>query len=184
MHSLNETIFAEIIEKKKLKPFFQPIVSLRNGKVLAYEALSRVTGKYEDISIGAMFDMATKLDCPWRLDKLCRSLAIKQASKKPKQAKLFLNVDSHVLLDAEFKQGFTQDSLRKYVKIDYELVHNIQKSKAQSSIVRLMVNYCREMHHVLIAEGECYDAFAVVDDNRYGGMVTVRDLVRTLAEGE
>ena len=33
-------------------------------------------------------------------------------------------------------------------------------------------------------EGECYDAFAVVDGNRYCGMVTVRDLVRTLAEGE
>lgn len=89
-------------------------MSLRTGKVLAYEALSRVTGKYEDISIGAMFDMATKLDCPWRLDKLCRSLTIKHASKKPKQTKLFLNVDSHVFLDSEFKQGVTQDSLRKY----------------------------------------------------------------------
>lgn len=89
-------------------------MSLRTGKVLAYEDLSRVTGKYEDISIGAMFDMATKLDCPWRLDKLCRSLAIKHASKKPKQTKLFLNVDSHVFLDSEFKQGVTQDSLRKY----------------------------------------------------------------------
>ncbi|MBO4981449.1 MAG: EAL domain-containing protein [Lachnospiraceae bacterium] len=212
MQNLEEKDFWDIIKKQKIKPVFQPIVSLKNGKVIAYEALSRVTGEYKDIPIGEMFDMATRLGCLWKLEKVCRWLAMKKASEKPRSAQLFLNVDGQVLLDTEFVKGFTKENLERnglktsdivfeitersdvenrdlllklikhyemqgfavaiddigsgysglnrlnyldpqYVKVDYELVHDIHKSKSQRSIVGLMVSYCKEMNHVLIAEG-------------------------------
>lgn len=34
-----------IIKNKEIKSVFQPIVSLKNGSVLGYEALSRITAK-------------------------------------------------------------------------------------------------------------------------------------------
>lgn len=35
----------DIIKRKEIKTLFQPIVSLKNGSVLAYEAFSRITLK-------------------------------------------------------------------------------------------------------------------------------------------
>ena len=34
--------FMDILEKGRIKPVFQPIVSLRTGKSIGYEALSRI----------------------------------------------------------------------------------------------------------------------------------------------
>ena len=34
-----------IIEEGRIHPVFQPIVSLRDGQILGYEALSRIDGK-------------------------------------------------------------------------------------------------------------------------------------------
>ena len=113
MQNLKEKDLWEIIEKQKIKPLFQPIVSLQNGKIIAYEALSRVTGEYKDVSISEMFDMATRLGSLWNLEKVCRSLAMKKASEKPKNAKLFLNVDGHIILDADFVKGFTKENLER-----------------------------------------------------------------------
>lgn len=33
----------QIIEKKKVYPVYQPIVSLKSGEILGYEALSRIS---------------------------------------------------------------------------------------------------------------------------------------------
>ena len=40
----NEELF-EIINEGRIYPVFQQIVSLRDGKLLGYEALSRIKGK-------------------------------------------------------------------------------------------------------------------------------------------
>lgn len=40
-----------------------------------------------------------------------------------------------------------------YLKIDYELVHKIDKSKSQKSLVELIVKHCRNMKYNVIAEG-------------------------------
>ncbi|MBO5509904.1 MAG: EAL domain-containing protein, partial [Lachnospiraceae bacterium] len=40
-----------------------------------------------------------------------------------------------------------------YLKLDYELVHNVNESKSQKSLVELVVKYCRDMGYKAIAEG-------------------------------
>ena len=212
MYDLCEEDVLEIINKRKIKPVFQPIVSLQTGDVFAYEALSRTTGEFESASVEMLFDVAGRMGSICKLEKLCRCMAMEKAVGKPKDTKLFLNVDGNVILNKEFESGFTQNNLEKngltrkdivfeitersdvddkerlcrlvkhyenqgfaiaiddigskysglnrmnylkpqYVKIDYELVHKLHKSKSQKSIVRLMVHHCREMGYTLIAEG-------------------------------
>ena len=41
----------------------------------------------------------------------------------------------------------------EYVKIDYELIHEIHKDKSKKSLVRMLVRYCDDMEYKLIAEG-------------------------------
>ena len=40
-----------------------------------------------------------------------------------------------------------------YIKIDYELVHEINKDKSKKSLVRMLARYCEDMEYKLIAEG-------------------------------
>lgn len=81
----------DIIKNKKIKSVFQPIVSLRNGQVYGYEALSRITLENCSFHIGEAFEIAQEMNCLWAFEKLCRVQSIKASSKKPKGA----NQDIH-----------------------------------------------------------------------------------------
>lgn len=103
-----------IIKNKEIKSVFQPIVSLKNGSVLGYEALSRITAKRCTFSINEAFAVARGLNCLWDFERLCRVASIKAAADKPKTAKLFLNVTPDILTDSAFKSGVTYEKLEKY----------------------------------------------------------------------
>lgn len=104
----------EILKNREIKAVFQPIVSLKNGTVYAYEALSRITLKQCSFRIGEAFEIAQEMNCLWALEKLCRVNSIKMSSEKPKHAKLFLNVDPNIIHDSDFKSGVTGVKLKKY----------------------------------------------------------------------
>ncbi|MGN0436594.1 MAG: EAL domain-containing protein [Wujia sp.] len=202
----------EIIDNKALYPVYQPIVSLLDGRIVAYEALSRISLENATVSILQLFEGAAVIGRLWELEKLCRTEAIKNATSKPKGVKLFINIDGNLLQDKNFESGFTKEKLEKYslsakdivfevtersdfencekirkilkhyesqgyevalddlgagysglnrlqniqpkyVKIDYELIHDIHKDKSKRSLIRMLVHYCDSMGYELIAEG-------------------------------
>ncbi len=204
--------FFTIIKENKIRSVFQPIVSLKTGEILGYEALSRITLEETTLNIEDLFNISEHLGYLWQLEKACRRTAVKSAGNKPKGKKLFLNVDANVIQDSEFVSGFTKEFLHKhelkskdvvfeiterhdvdnmelfqkvmkhyenqgfeiaiddlgskysglnrinylhpqYIKIDIDLVHNIQSSKSQRSLVGMLVRHCNEMGYMLIAEG-------------------------------
>ena len=104
----------EILKNREIKAVFQPIVSLKNGTVYAYEALSRITLKQCSFHIGEAFEIAQEMNCLWALEKLCRVNSIKMSSEKPKHVKLFLNVGRNIIHDSDFKSGVTGVKLKKY----------------------------------------------------------------------
>lgn len=207
-----KTIVQKIIDEKYLKAVYQPIVSLKDGSIHAYEALSRIIMDEANINIAEMFELAEEYGLLWELEKQCRTNALKGARNKPKKVKLFINIDGNVLRDEAFQEGFTKEKLEKYsidigevvleitersdfddrtllerimthyrmqgymlalddlgsgysglnrlqiikpgyVKIDYELVHEIHKDKSKKSLVRMLARYCDDMEYKLIAEG-------------------------------
>lgn len=108
----------EIIKNKEIKTVFQPIVSLENGSVFGYEALSRITLKKCIFDIKEAFDIAREMNFLWTFELLCRKNAIKAAAEKPHYAKLFLNLEPDIIKDPSFKSGITVEKLRKN-DIDY-----------------------------------------------------------------
>ena len=106
--------FFKIINEKKIKSVFQPIVSLKTGEIVAFEALSRITLESCPINIEELFKIANTLEQSWKLDQLCRKCAIKASQQMPSGKKLFINVDANILLDQDFVQGFTKEYLKKY----------------------------------------------------------------------
>lgn len=104
-----------IISNRQIKTLFQPIVSLRDGGVLGYEALSRVTCQNRCMTVEAMFELARKQDLLWDLEYLMRTVAIESASEKVcasnSRAKIFLNVSPVIIHDPRFRTGFTKHLL-------------------------------------------------------------------------
>ena len=106
--------FFKIINEKKIKSVFQPIVSLKTGEIVSFEALSRITLKSCTLNIEELFKIANTIEQSWKLDQLCRKCAIKASQQMPLGKKLFINVDANILLDLDFVQGFTKEYLKKY----------------------------------------------------------------------
>lgn len=67
-----------IINNKKIKTVFQPIVSLRDGSIYGHEALSRITCESKIKDPDMLFSAAVKYNCIWQLELLCRTKASKQ----------------------------------------------------------------------------------------------------------
>ncbi|MDD7402403.1 MAG: GGDEF domain-containing protein [Butyribacter sp.] len=110
---IKEQLF-KIIAEKRIKPVYQPIVSLRDGEVIGYEALSRIELDDCVFSVEEMFEYATKYECLWTLEYICRKKAIKEARAELGHKKLFLNVEPYIFNDERFKAGMTKNYLKRY----------------------------------------------------------------------
>lgn len=106
-----------IINNKQIKIVFQPIISLKSGNILGYEALSRITCESEFENTQKLFDAAREYNRLWDLEMLSRTKALETAHKfilPPYNKKLFINVNPNIMHDNTFKKGFTKDFLKQY----------------------------------------------------------------------
>ncbi|MDD4263704.1 MAG: GGDEF domain-containing protein [Firmicutes bacterium] len=106
-----------ITENKQIKTVFQPIISLRNGVLLGYEALSRIIGESEFENTETLFATAKQYNRLWDLELLSRTTALEAAKSfmiPPFKVKLFINVHPRIMHDKAFKKGFTKECLSKY----------------------------------------------------------------------
>lgn len=106
--------FWKIVQEELITPVYQPIISLQNGEILGYEALSRITLKDSALNPEEFFHMADREDCLWRTEELCRRKSLWGAAGKADGIKLFLNVDPNVMKDPQFREGVTCRYLREY----------------------------------------------------------------------
>lgn len=117
-----------IINNKKIKTVFQPIISLRDGSVLGHEALSRITCQSEIKNPEMLFTAASEYKCLWNLEQLCRTTALEAAFKfmiPPYSKKLFINVNPNTMHDETFKKGFTKNFLQQYKIVPGNIIFEI-----------------------------------------------------------
>ena len=108
--------FIDILESRRIKPVFQPIVSLRDGEIIGYEALSRIIEPKEISSSEELFNLAGIYGKVWELEQLCRSRILEKyySFQVKENKKLFLNVNPMVIHDKDFQTGFTSAYLKQY----------------------------------------------------------------------
>jgi len=97
----------KILEGEYITPVYQPIVSLVDGQIFGYEALSRISKNEFDMDIENMFKIADKINRAWELETLCRTKALKNSVNISNGKKLFLNVNPNIMHDEKFKEKFT-----------------------------------------------------------------------------
>jgi diguanylate cyclase (GGDEF)-like protein len=109
-----ETQLTKIISSSDIRTVYQPIISLRDGSILGYEALSRGPVGSPLQNPDALFSVATESGKLWELEQLCRTKALETAFPSGAGFSLFLNVNPNVIHDDKFKQGFTKEYLMNY----------------------------------------------------------------------
>jgi len=116
MSELEELLLDTIIENKSIKTVYQPIVSLRDGSILGYEALSRLTIDSQIKNTNDLFILAESSNRLWDLELVCRTIALEtgyQSIAHPSDKKMFLNVNPSVMQDQKFQEGFTKEFIKK-----------------------------------------------------------------------
>ncbi|MCL4441999.1 MAG: EAL domain-containing protein [Firmicutes bacterium] len=119
VHLLGE--FNELLENKKFRIAYQPIVSLQTGEILAWEALTRGPENSYFFSPAVIFNYAAEVGLLFPLEKVCREIAIKNLGLVDNMQKLFLNIHPHTINDPQFVKGETI----KFLKDSHLSPHNM-----------------------------------------------------------
>jgi len=148
-----EKDFYTILNEEKIKTVYQPIVSLENGMIFGYEALSRILIRECQINIEQMFQMAKQYNKLWELEILCRTKALMHAVGKPLSAKLFINVDPNNIYDPKFREGFTNEMLQVYGLNPDDIIFEVTEKNCindMDSFREVMNHYQKQSYKIAV----------------------------------
>jgi len=103
--SFNQNVckLQEMIRKEEITTLYQPIVNLRTFEIIGFEAISRGQSDNFYQQPELLFDLASRADIIWQLERLCRKQALENAHKLPQRALLFINLDPNAANDPDLK---------------------------------------------------------------------------------
>ena len=103
----------DILARRRLTSFFQPIVNLSEGAIHGFEALIRGPSDSPLHSPVALFEVAERRGRLVDLDLTCREINIRTFAQLHLPGRLFLNVNPATLLEPGFSPGVTKRFLRQ-----------------------------------------------------------------------
>jgi EAL domain-containing protein (putative c-di-GMP-specific phosphodiesterase class I) len=112
--------FDQLMSRRSVIPCFQPVVDLRTGQTIGYEALGR-SSVYGLEMPDAMFQAASQLDLQIELSRMFRWEAVRASSGLEKPPHLFLNTHPAELEDPgliEALQGLRNISPRQPITLE------------------------------------------------------------------
>lgn len=173
-----------VLVNQDIKAVFQPIISLVDGEVFGYEALSRGTQGSKLERPDALFAAAEKFDKVWELEFLCRSKAFARAHGLPADKMLFINVDPKIINDARFKKGVTLEMLSQYQIDASNIIFEITEKNSiddYKSFRRVLDNYTSQGYKIAIDDaGSGYSGLKLVAETHPQFIKIDMDLVRDI----
>jgi predicted signal transduction protein with EAL and GGDEF domain len=102
-----------LIDERRVRSVFHPIVQIADRKVVGHEALTRPVGAHTFDSVEELFAFAERTDLLEAFERLCRSTAIRTAAAHPERGLLFLNASARAVEDPEWANGAVEALLAK-----------------------------------------------------------------------
>ncbi len=167
MEILNE--LKRILVTEDISTLFQPIVLLKTGRVIGYEALSR--GPKDSILYSPLdlLKAAEDNNCLWDLEILFRKKAIEKSSNITKDKLLFINIDPKIIYDDNYRIGFTKELIDSYNMPPNSIVFEITE---RNSILdfnyykQILDNYTNQGYQIAIDDA----------GSGYSGMTTIKHI--------
>lgn len=165
--SIGDT-FMDVLENKKIRTLFQPIISLKDGSILGCEALSRGPKNTVLENPGVLFDLARVYGKLWELEFLCRIKALEKASKNNCCFNIFINVDPDIINDEKFKKGFTKEFLDKFGLKPENIVFEITEKNTVADVqsFKKLINHYKDQDYKIAIDdtGSGYSGLKLITD--------------------
>ncbi len=170
---MKKEILETIINNRQIQTVFQPIISLKDGQVMGYEALSRFWYEEEMIQPLDLFKIAKRHKKEWALELLCRSNALEAAyslgfMSPPKELKLFINVSPSMLQDEVKESNYTATFLDQrdlpHEAVAFEITEREQIVNSES--FSSMVEHYKHQHFSIAIDdvGAGYSGLNLISD--------------------
>ncbi|MDR3559980.1 MAG: GGDEF domain-containing protein [Negativicutes bacterium] len=143
----------DIIAAKNIRTVFQPIVSLNEGTIIGYEALSRGPEGSPLERPDALFKLAHKHNLIWELEYLCRNRALEKAREMGPDKMVFINIDPKSIDDPRFQKGLTRGMLEIYGLDAANVIFEITEKTAiedYRKFRKLLENYMSQGYKIAI----------------------------------
>jgi len=141
----------DIIESRRIKTVFQPIISLKTADVYGYEALSRITGSSMFPGPKELFQAAERCELLADLERLCQDTAMKTAHELGIEKNIFLNVTPHVIempdYGGENTTNMARELFRKQSNVILEVTERV--SCEENSLFAKALKYYRSQGFVI-----------------------------------
>lgn len=181
---MSTELFYSIIENENIKTLFQPIVSLTNGEIFSYEALSRGPANTIYENPLKLIDKADELNESWKLEFIFRKKAIQKYKQLGKKTNLFLNVDPNIMYDPQFIEGCTKELLLSNEKDPSEIIFEITERTAvkdKMSFLKMLEHYRSQSYQIAIDDvGSGYSGFSMIKDTKPEYIKIDMDLIRDI----
>lgn len=163
--------FNDILENHRIKPVFQPIVSLITGEMIGYEGLSRIIEPKAISNSEDLFHLAGIYGKIWELEQLCRGKILEKYhgfQGDNNNVKLFLNVNPMVIHDKGFRSGFTREYLMQYNLQLENIVFEVTERNAVDDMRGFkdtIRHYKAQGYNIAIDDaGSCYSGLNLICD--------------------
>ena len=127
-------LLEDVLRSKAVRTVLQPIVSLRDGSVFGYEALSRGPAGSLLEKPDALIAAALRHGRMLELEHLFRHRALRTARRLPAGLRLFLNVNPNIIQDARFREGFTREYLTRFAICAEDIVFEITERESVANL--------------------------------------------------
>ncbi|ADG83164.1 GGDEF domain-containing protein [Thermincola potens] len=97
-----------IIRERKIRIVYQPIVNVKTGEIMGYEALTRGPEGSPLFSPVDLFQAAMDNQLLFALEQICREEALNNIQDLKSYQQLFLNMNAEVVNDPHFQNGKTK----------------------------------------------------------------------------
>jgi len=187
IHSEQEIIknqFLNILENETITSVYQPIVDLKSGDIIGYEALSRGPLNTDFYSPLKLINMAHSLNLIWELEMLFRKKALENIHLLNPNKYLFINVDPDVIKSNEFRSGLTHEHLLKIGADETSIVFEITERTAISDyegFQKILDNYRNQGYQIAIDDvGAGYSGLKTITETRPNFIKIDMDLIRNI----
>jgi len=178
----------EILKGEYIKPVYQPVVSLTDGEIYGYEALSRITDKEYEMDIVQMFETAARMNVSLELERLCGTKSLENAACLAADKKLFLNLDPNIIHNKEFKDGFTKSRLSTYGSDFDNIVLEITERSVitePNAFLKAIEHYKSQNYKIAIDDvGAGYSGFGLLMDVKPDFIKLDMKLIRDIGKDE
>lgn len=162
--------FMDVLESQRIEPVFQPIVCLKTGEIIGYEALSRIIKPKEIGCSEELFHLAGIYGKVWELEQLCREKILEKyhSFHSTENKKLFLNVNPMVIHDKGFHAGFTSEYLKQYGVNLRNIVFEVTERNAVDDVKGFkdtIRHYKSQGYNIAVDDaGSCYSGLNLICD--------------------